>query len=167
MNQSLLRRAVLAAVAGFCAIAGPDPVQACSCGPAQSPCESALSARLVFTAEVIAITPYGPESVVGGRKFSAELRVRLKVSERFRGDLDDEIEVFTARTGAACGFSFDKGKSYLVYGYWDTVALRWKTNSCSRTRPLSAAKEDLKYLRNSSGTPGAQSEPSEMKCRQS
>ena len=47
--------------------------------------------------------------------------------------------------GDDCGFPFVTGQEYLVYAHGSPV--RYSTGVCSRTRQLSAASEDLAYLR--------------------
>jgi 5-hydroxyisourate hydrolase-like protein (transthyretin family) len=49
--------------------------------------------------------------------------------------------------GGDCGYAFDVGGEYLIYAYRHPQNGRLSTGICSRTRPLSTAGEDLKYLR--------------------
>ena len=81
-------------------------------------------------------------------------RVRLRVKTMYRNgdddpvDDDDEvpetIEVWTAF--GDCGFHFQVGETYLVYGDADEESDVITTDACSRTRRLSEAGEDLAYL---------------------
>ena len=83
-------------------------------------------------------------------------RVRLHVKTVFRGDLaaddgDDEpgdaakiVEVWTPF--GDCGFSFQVGETYLVYADDDEESDVMTTGSCTRTRRLSDAGDDLAYL---------------------
>jgi hypothetical protein len=50
----------------------------------------------------------------------------------------------TGAGGGDCGYDFRRGERYLVFTHEQRGAL-W-TGICSRTKPLSAAKEDLAYL---------------------
>jgi hypothetical protein len=91
-------------------------------------------------------------------------RVRLRVRTMFRGDEkdkdDDEehskfIELWTAF--GDCGINFQKGETYLVYADDDEETHIIATGSCTRTRRLTDAGDDLAYLyfyKNSPDTSG-------------
>jgi hypothetical protein len=85
--------------------------------------------------------------------------VRLRVLEQFRGDTDDDAQ----RTGAGkdegepryidlwtpfgdCGFDFQAGETYLVYADDDEESNIVSTGSCSRTRRVADAGDDLAHL---------------------
>ncbi|MET0647277.1 MAG: carboxypeptidase regulatory-like domain-containing protein, partial [Pyrinomonadaceae bacterium] len=55
--------------------------------------------------------------------------------------------------GGDCGYTFEVGKQYLVYGYDSKAGGRIGTGICTRTRPLSEAADDLKFLRAVSDLP--------------
>lgn len=79
--------------------------------------------------------------------------VRFKVTEAFRGTEQGEIELhLRGSSSASCDPPFEMGESWLVYGSnrWEGGP-GWTTSSCSRTRLLSAAAEDLQYLRTPDG----------------
>lgn len=143
-----MKPAVFAALLLTCVVASADRVYACDCTPVGPPCKAAWQG-VVFVGKVTAITPelVQPPPARGKPTTTGWLRVRFTVSEQFRGDVPETFEVFTHQTGAACGYAFSKDRSYVVYGHWDQVKERWRVFSCDRTRPLSAASEDLKYLR--------------------
>ena len=63
--------------------------------------------------------------------------------DRKKGD-DDFFEVETAF--GECGYSFQQGETYLVYADSDEDSNVLSTSSCTRTRRLSDAGEDLTYL---------------------
>ena len=79
-------------------------------------------------------------------------RVRLRVRTLYRnGDDDPEddaapktIEVWTAF--GDCGFHFQAGETYLVFGDADEESDVITTDACSRTRRLTDAGDDLAYL---------------------
>jgi hypothetical protein len=54
--------------------------------------------------------------------------------------------VFGYTECCACDYTFDVGKSYIVYAYLNTETNRFGTSICLRTKPLEDAAEDLKYL---------------------
>ena len=92
--------------------------------------------------------------------------VRLKVLEQFRGETDDDAEQTADKkddgkpkddTGEPryidlwtpfgdCGFDFQVGETYLVYADDDEESNIVSTGSCSRTRRLADAGDDLAYL---------------------
>src|SRR5215471_8706753 len=79
-------------------------------------------------------------------------RVHLRVKTLYRNgddDVDDDdapktLDVWTAF--GECGFHFQVGETYLVYGDSDEESDVITTDACSRTRRLSDAGEDLTYL---------------------
>ncbi len=83
-------------------------------------------------------------------------RIRLHVKTVFRGELaadddDDDatdeektVEIWTPF--GDCGFSFQVGETYLVYADDDEESDVMTTGSCTRTRRISDAGDDLAYL---------------------
>ena len=86
-------------------------------------------------------------------------RVRLRVRTMFRGEADDDkdekdgkeggksppvIELWTAF--GDCGINFQRGETYLVYADDDEETHIIATGSCTRTRRLTDAGDDLAYL---------------------
>ena len=102
-------------------------------------------AAAVFSGRVIAIVPYGTNSV----------NVTIMVRTIWKGDVEKEVRVTTLKSSNACGFPFRKGEEYLIYAR--TVGRgkdkRLSAGLCSRTKRLSDAKEDLSEL--GIGTPVA------------
>ena len=77
------------------------------------------------------------------------MRVRLKVKTLFRheDDKDDDKDFFDVWTAFDdCGYDFQIGETYLVYASDDEFGDYFFTGSCTRTRRLSDAGEDLAYL---------------------
>jgi hypothetical protein len=95
------------------------------------------------------------------------MQVRLKVKKIFKHEDDDDdspknagpknpkdddkqkeasdfLEVWT--TFGDCGYDFQVGETYLVYTFNDEFSNYLFTSSCTRTRRLSDAGEDLAYL---------------------
>ncbi len=115
---------------------------ACSCAPPPPPKESLEAASAVFSGKVLKIEDAG----------EFERAVTLEVKSIWKGVAAKTVTIRTASDGAICGYSFVKGKSYLVYareikqGEGDEAEKLLTTNICSRTTPLEAAEEDLKAL---------------------
>ena len=121
----------------------PDCASACSCvggGSKKEMVEWALShPGAVFSGEVIDV-----------EKGSQSSSVTIRASEVWKGPQRETIQVSTPSYGAACGYSFKEGQEYLVYAYWGNQGKpprpALKVDSCSGTRPLSKAGEDLALL---------------------
>jgi len=113
---------------------------ACSCAPPPTAKASLEKASAVFTGKVLKIEDAG--------KF--ERAITLQVAQVWKGVKAKEVVVYTANNGAACGFEFEKGKSYLIYaGQEQREGEKEKvlaTNICTRTAALDTAQGDLKEL---------------------
>jgi hypothetical protein len=93
------------------------------------------------------------------------MRIRLKVRTLFKHEADDDdapkkdpkakddddkkkppdfLDVWT--TSDDCGFEFQIGETYLVYANNDEFGAYYFTGSCTRTKRVSDAGEDLSYL---------------------
>jgi hypothetical protein len=114
-----------------------------------TPEEGLSSSRAVFSGEVTHITT-NEATRFGG------LEVTMRVNKVWKGALSDEVKVHTAGSGAACGYPFVEGKSYLVYVVQDE-ADPMRVSLCSRTALLEDAGEDLKFLGRPSYELGASS----------
>ena len=75
---------------------------------------------------------------------SAVVAATFQIETLFKGLSGNEISVFTSASSAACGYAFEAGLSYLVYANRDQGVLF--TTTCSRTRPLAQAGEDVTDL---------------------
>ena len=114
----------LAVVAGQC----PEPLSACSCaGPPPPPMEALAQSDHVFHGTVVSIDTSDPT-----RHF-----VRFEPHAVWKGSAEEELEVRTASSSAACGVLFVQGLDYVVYAYDTTQDGVTTTNSCWRTRPHS------------------------------
>jgi hypothetical protein len=112
-----------------------------------SPSEGLTSSHAVFTGEVIAIER-NKATRFGG------IEVTLRVQKVWKGESHEEIKVHTAGGSAACGYTFVKGETYLVYALRDD-ADPMRVSLCSRTTPISNAKDDLRFLGKPLHEPGS------------
>jgi hypothetical protein len=103
-----------------------------------SPAEGLSSSHAVFTGEVTDIEPNHATRFRG-------LEITLRVKRVWKGAPQEEIKVHTAASSAACGYTFVKGKTYLVYALSDQ-ADPMRVSLCSRTAPIENAQEDLDFL---------------------
>jgi hypothetical protein len=105
----------------------------------------------VFTGRVITVDRRSERGDSGKR------RIRLRIVEKFRGDVPGaggEVNVFTD-AAALCGFPFRVGREYFVYARHDQGLLT--TSVCSRTDLVERAQRDLAYARlatNGAAPPG-------------
>jgi hypothetical protein len=78
----------------------------------------------------VAVTPFGPPVVI------------LEVSRVFRGSIGQQAVLQI--TGTTCDFPFASSETWLIYAIEEHGGL--STHKCLRTRLVSEAAEDLKYL---------------------
>jgi hypothetical protein len=117
-----------------------DAALACSCVP-QSVAQAKQDAVAIFEGQVTAIAP----APAGGPDAAPENDVTLTVLRSWRGPTAQRtVIVRTAVAGATCGYAFARGARYLVYADGTRDAL--SVQSCSRTRVVSEASEDLAAL---------------------
>jgi hypothetical protein len=94
--------------------------------------EAVADSSAVFTARVLSSTPVPAE----GNKI-----VKLRLVKSWKGKLTKTITLTTGIGGGGdCGYSFETGKTYLVYAYRDENK-RLATNICNRTGEALANKD--------------------------
>ncbi|HYN37361.1 MAG TPA: hypothetical protein VEV82_10360 [Actinomycetota bacterium] len=107
-----------------------QPCLACSCqaGPnTQNQREKeAKEADSVFTGKVWKIEGTYNTSY-------SSVRVSFFVEDAYKGTHRHRVTVSTANQGSACGFYFEEGDRYTVFGYGKGPK-RFSTHSCSETR---------------------------------
>ncbi len=123
-----------------------SPAFACICPrstvePEENPIAQARrQAQAVFAGKVIRIAKRKHRD-----DFSTYDEVVFAVNELWGGPDVSQVTVLTRTRGFLCGYPFKEGESYLVY-VDNRVALGLDVRTCSRTRPLRDAAEDLKVL---------------------
>jgi hypothetical protein len=136
-------RSVLATlVVGVAILALPRQSEACSCGGGLPLSVDVKTSTAVFVGTVETVTGSMPRPIVA----------TFLVDKTYRGHVDRRTVV--SGGGNSCDIAFAKGERYLVYAReYGGVLL---THKCTRTRPLSAAGEDVRYLDNvATGKPQA------------
>jgi hypothetical protein len=68
------------------------------------------------------------------------------MDEKIAGDVGPSVDVYSERTGAACGYRFRMGTTYLVFPYRSNDG-RLMATICSDTRPINQAQALLQQLR--------------------
>jgi hypothetical protein len=119
---------------GFVVLAARRDSFACSCG-ITNPCQAAGYADSIFSGTVSSV-----EMVADSNP--QEFVVRINVDQAFvNAPRPTAILIMDV---SSCTYSFKVGQPYLVYA--DNKSGKLTTSSCSRTRPLNEATEDLRYL---------------------
>jgi hypothetical protein len=119
-----------------------NAASACSCLPT-TPQQSLKNSGTVFAGKVI--------DVVDEAKMHPEVsrpllgfKVTFEVSNVWKGQANRQFVVRTSDSSASCGYSFEKGKEYLVYA--SNQGSQLETGLCSGTKPLANARPDLAVL---------------------
>ena len=150
---------VALALATLCLAQAMAPARsyACSCAGPRAVKDALQDADAVFTGKVLTVS-----SASVGPSWHPT-RVLFEVQSVWKGPGTKQVTIYTGSGGGDCGYSFDVGQHYLVYGYSlsehpsITVAGRelvspiginygFGTGICSRTQPLSSATYDLQEL---------------------
>jgi hypothetical protein len=119
--------------------------RACSCLPPPPPKEALAKAEAVFSGTVESVERSSNKSTHDGKEYIHErFKVTVRVAESWKGTNAAALVVYTELNGAICGYNFVKGSSYLIYAHGGGASGKdLLVSLCSRTRPLSGAKEDL------------------------
>jgi hypothetical protein len=107
-----------------------DGALACQCLGVKSVAASLESSAAVFSGRVKNI--YGT-------------RITFVVDRSWKGKVTAEMAVYTPAQSTACGYEFERGEPYLVYAYSEGKE-RLGTNTCTRTKRLAQAEDDLTEL---------------------
>lgn len=138
----------------------PTACEMCSCVAPAAPRFALDSSDAVFRARVIAlddrpVPPPDVSALEGNARHEAvwaylgraseRLRVTLEVRRVWKGGVGERIDIYTANECCICGYPFELGKEYLIYAYRRPSG-RLVTSICSRTQPISRARQDLRAL---------------------
>jgi hypothetical protein len=148
----------------------PAGVFGCSCTPPPPPAAALRASDIVFTGIVIGSEAPGYRPAVRNGDTTMVIssgdmvRYTFEVLCMWKGAVADTLEVYTARGGASCGYPFEVGKAYLVYGRIyeklhepsnPHIKIMWpenvtypliRTGICSRTKLFDKAADDLAEL---------------------
>jgi hypothetical protein len=125
-----------------CVVTSARHADACTCLPSGPACGDYWKSAAVFLARVEAVTPPASKGIA-----RLSRRAQLTVLEAFSGVSPGVVEVTTAGSGASCGFNFVAGRQYVVYAQRVGDSGQLTVSSCSRTREVSQAGDDLAYAR--------------------
>jgi hypothetical protein len=139
-REVVMKRLMLALFFVGTSILSAEAAHACTCVPPQSPGAERERAAAVFSGKVLQVKRHkSAEDIFGG------VEVVFRVDKAWKGAGKRTVSVFTSSQSAACGYSFTKGHTYLVYASANSEG-RLSTSICSRTRRLKDAREDLDEL---------------------
>lgn len=110
-----------------------EPAYGCSCMQPESASVERDRNTAVFAGKVSSLTPT-----------ATGYAVDFTVSDQWKGDLGETVQITTGPHSAACGYNFEIGQAYLVYAYGDETDL--SVSLCSRTTTLDNAAADIAEL---------------------
>ena len=146
-------KCLLLGVSVLIALLASGHVLACGCQKTGPPCKAFGEASVVFTGTVKSLKEGARKRKPNGDVDFVSRLFKFSVEETFSGAPIRELEVATGLSADDCGYPFVKGVSYLVYAYRDEKDGRLYTSSCTRTKRVTSASEDLQYLRSLATTP--------------
>jgi hypothetical protein len=121
---------------------------ACSCARPSPPCDYYGSTDAIFLGRVVGSAERKSGVDQNGNKNLYDVgTIRFLVQENYKGAPGYEIEIHSGTGGGDCGYWFLRNESYVVYAYRNSKDNKLYTNICTRTKHVSAANEDLEYLR--------------------
>lgn len=160
----LLAVALAVALNVLPAVLAPPALHACSCMPPASAPAELTKADAVFVGRAVSVVTEERE-MAEIRSFFSQHRVTFELQRVWKGLPEGEtVTVTTAADGAACGYAFEEGKTYLVFAYevrQDRESeegggedgagdgpedRQLTTNLCTRNAPLRRAGEDVAAL---------------------
>jgi hypothetical protein len=145
--QTTARVAVLVAVVTACVLAAAPAALACTCGPPPTVPVALERAAVVFEGTVVA----GPTDAD-----DRTVEYRFEVLRSWKGSPGDQVTIRTAPHSAACGRSFEKGSTWLLFPYSNEDGALFD-NICSRSGRSKGAEADLAEL--GEATPAGTSTP--------
>ncbi len=103
--------------------------------------EARSSATAIFAGKVVSIR-YSAEKMDGQ---PVKAYARIAVTRSWKGPVTEFIEVETANICCLCGYTFEDGKTYIIYSN-STDPASLGVSSCSRTSQIVGKSPDEKYL---------------------
>lgn len=143
MNRSISRVSFVLWTIAAVAVSAVSTAPALACKCMFPPVETAREdSTAVFEGRVLSIE----DVPTTGEPSMGEKVITLAVVRTWKGlERDERIAVYTNAQSAACGYTFAKDTSYLVYAR-STEDKKLNVSSCSRTKQLADAAEDLQVL---------------------
>lgn len=128
---------------------GAGSVAAYSCADPNPVCSIYWNTDVLFSGHVVRIEHVydnpPEEKIFNGKTVTivgpGQNLAHFEITKVYRGKLDQQAVVHTHDQGPACGYAFETGHEYLVYGYVGPNG-DLSTNHCSRTHEVTNAAED-------------------------
>lgn len=152
-GHGMYSKFILLGVTTLISLFYPGRALACGCEKPGPPCKAFGEASVVFSGTVKGVTEGTRKQKPNGEVDFSPRLFKFSVEEKFSGTPNKETEVATGLGAADCGYPFVIGASYLVYAYRDEKDDRLYTSSCTRTKRIASASEDLQYLRGLGSAP--------------
>ena len=110
------------------------------------PCSAYWNSGAVFSGTVTEVGPMIPVAGSNPPMFSLNGRyITFKIEEAFAGVKGETVNTF--QHGTSCDYGFKLGEKYFVYGSKDPADGKIYVSSCSATKTLDRAGDDLAYAR--------------------
>jgi hypothetical protein len=147
-----------------------DPTESCTCdGRTRTPVEAMDVADYVLSGQVVSsqrpgLSYYIVSGDTAWYRAKHHIRFQFQVNTVWKGAIEDTVDIYSRMQRTACGFNFEIGEHYLVYGYvvksitgadpsahladWpEGGAFSYRAAGiCSRTRPVEIADDDIFQL---------------------
>jgi hypothetical protein len=123
-------------------------VQACSCVRQPDDERAAVSAALERADLVFLGRIEGAENY-NAKEYGEEIqyqRTAFLILQSWKGERANRVYVESPVTCCLCGYPFPKSGVFLVYAYFSEKNGYYTTSSCSRTKPIDEADEEIKLL---------------------
>jgi hypothetical protein len=141
----LMRQLIIAIIFGLLPVAAAPSASACSCIEQTIP-QAVESSAAIFTGKVVRL------EVVSVTDGVSSIEVTVEIEEIFKGAVPNPFVLTTSDGCCYCAPSFDIAKFYLFFAHRFDGKL--DVSGCSRTKLLSAAKEELEFLGTANGAGG-------------
>lgn len=139
---------IIAAIVAAGIVIAPKQTYACDCAAAPDVLKHRDEHDAVFKGTVVSENKKKGKGIISS---GGTYKITFDVSEVWRGKVTSSITVLSAFHEASCGFSFEEGKTYLVYAKLKDSDLH--VSLCSRTASIDMASEDLSLLGSGSAPP--------------
>ncbi len=135
-----MKKIVLLATSLF--VFSSNAASACSC-ISTTPQQNLKNAGTVFAGRVIDVVDEAELHPEVSRPLLG-FKITFEVSNVWKGQANRQFVVRTSDSSASCGYSFEKGREYLVYA--SNQGSQLETGLCSGTKSLANARRDLAVL---------------------
>jgi len=124
----------------------PKVADRCDCGGSPTPtvCESYSAADAVFVGVVRKVERHEPKKNGKSNEIFSGRIAHVHVERVFKGEDISEVIFRSGKT--PCDPSYEVGKRWLFYAYYDEESRTWSVNGCGRSTFIQFAADDLQYL---------------------